>query len=63
MNEEVIAYIEYLSKLEEIKRPLMPRIDVSAYTDNEYLTAIDEIIHDFENIADYPLTLRHLKGE
>ncbi len=63
MNEEVIAYIEYLSKLKEIKRPSMPIIDISAYTDNEYLMAIFEINHDFDNIDDFDQTIRHLKGE
>lgn len=63
MNEEVNAYIEYLSKLNEIKRPKMPRISISAYTDNEYTNAIYEVMKDFMYIDDYYLTLQHLKGE
>ena len=63
MNEEAIAYIGYLSKLKEIKRPAMPIFDVLAYTDNEYLMSIKEIEKDFEYIDDYYLSLHHLKGE
>lgn len=63
MNEEVFAYIEYLSRLNEIKRPLMPRITISAYTDNEYVLAIKDIMRDFEKVDDYYLTLQHLKGD
>ena len=63
MNEEAIAYIEYLSKLKEIKRPAMPIFDVLAYTDNEYLMSIKETEKDFEYIDDYYLSLHHLKGE
>ena len=63
MNEEVFAYIEYLSRLNEIKQPLMPRITISANTDNEYDIAIKDIMRDFENVDDYYLTLQHLKGD
>ena len=63
MNEEVNAYIEYLSRLSEIKRPKMPRISISAYTDNEYTNAIYEVMKDFKYIDDHYLTLQHLKGE
>ncbi len=63
MDEQVIAYLEYLSALKEITRPAMPHFDLSAYNDNEYKAAIDEILKDYEGVDDFSVTLRYLKGE
>ncbi len=62
MNEEIREYIVYLSRFLEIKKPKMPNFDISAYTDNEYTLAIDEIMNDFSSVDDLYLTLEYLKG-
>ncbi len=61
MDKLINEYINYLSKLNEITRPKMPRIITTAYTDNEYLLAIDELMNDFDKIDDLSVTLRFLK--
>ena len=63
MEEQVIAYIEYLSNLKEITRPKMPKFDLSAYSDNEYKLAIQSLIKDYEGVDDFLITLHYLKGE
>jgi len=63
MLEETFAYLEYLQSFSEVRKPEMPIFNTSAYTDNEYLNSIDELMYDFENIDDFQITLKHLKGE
>ncbi len=63
MDEVVGAYIEYLSSLKEITKPSMPKFNLSAYTDNEYVSAISSVLKEYECIDDYNLTLQYLKGE
>ena len=63
MNDEVSAYVEYLLKFGEITRPQMPKFDYSAYSDNEYKTAIHQVMKDFENVDDFTVTIEHLKGD
>lgn len=64
MNEEMIEYEKYLLNFGVVKKPLMPKFDVLAYTDNEYSLAIFDILSDFDLIDDEYLTIEHfLKGE
>ena len=60
MNEE---YIKWLQDLGDFKKPSMPSFDVSAYTENEYGFAIQELNSIFDNIDDFYLTIQFLKGE
>ena len=63
MLKETIAYFEYLQTFSQVKKPKMPICDVGAYTDNEYINSINSIMHDFEKIEDFQITLNYLKGE
>ncbi len=63
MDEQVSEYLKYIASLKEIKRPIMPQFDLSAYNDNEYKAAISEILKDYEGVDDFLITLRYLKGE
>ena len=63
MNDEVSAYVEYLEKFGEVLRPQMPKFDYSAYSDNEYKNAITQVMKDYENIDDFDITIKHLKGD
>ena len=63
MNDEISAYVEYLLKFGEITRPQMPKIKRSAYSDSEYKIAIKEVMKDYENVDDFDVTIKHLKGE
>ena len=63
MNEEIEAYMEYLLNFGMVQKPKMPRFDVGAYTDNEYLDTVFDVLKDMDNIDDEYLTHRHLEGE
>ena len=63
MLEEVEAYIEYLQNFGEVNKPIMPKFNVSAYTESEYQSAIYSVMQDYEKIDDVWLTIKHLKGE
>ncbi len=63
MNELAIAYIEYLSKLKSVKLPKMPNFNVAAYNDNEYLSAIDALMLDFDKVNDIKVTEGFFKGD
>lgn len=63
MQQEILSYIEYLNSFKELKKPQMPNFDLTAYTDIEYHKAIDEINEDFDNIDDFGVYLKFLKGE
>ncbi len=63
MDEQVNAYIKYLSNLKEISRPKMPKFDIEAYSDNEYKMAINKVLEDYEGVDDFLITLHYLKGE
>lgn len=63
MNEEISEYEKYLLNFGMVNKPIMPNFDVLAYTDNEYLSAINQLMVDFEKIDDEYLTLQHLRGE
>lgn len=63
MDEEIIEYQKYLLNFGEVNKPKMPKFDLLAYTDNEYLSSIFDIIKDYEYIDDECLTLQYLKGD
>lgn len=61
MDILVYEYIKYLSRLDTIKKPKMPRISPSAYTESEYLRAVDELMRDFDMIDDLSVSLEFYK--
>ena len=63
MEEQVNAYIEFLAEFGVVKKPPMPKFDVAAYTENEYVKAISNIEQQFEFADCVELTERYLKGE
>lgn len=63
MNEEILAYFEYLQKFKELEKPPMPKFDLLAYNDNEYMLAMKELEKEFDSIDDLQPTLKHLQGE
>ena len=62
MNQEILAYIEYLSNFSELTRPTMPNFDLSAYSDSEYISSISSVLKDYENVDDIDVTIERLKG-
>ena len=63
MDEQAIAYLEYLLEFREVQKPSMPKFDLSAYNDNEYTLAVEEINREFDKIDDFDIALRYLQGE
>ena len=63
MNEEIEDYVRYLLSFSVIEKPIMPKFDVLAYTDNEYLSVVFGILKEFDFLDSEPLTINHLKGE
>lgn len=63
MNKEIEEYEKYLSKFVMVEKPTMPKIDLFAYTDNEYLSVVDELLKDYDKVDDEYLTIAYLKGE
>lgn len=63
MQEEAIAYIEYLSKLHEVSRPVMPKFNLGAYTDSEYVSLINSENIIYDKIDDFNVYLKYVKGE
>ena len=63
MNELISEYIKYLSSLKEIARPKMPKMDLSAYSDSEYTSAIEQINLAFQGVDDFETTLNFLKND
>ena len=63
MDEEIKEYQNYLFNFGMIEKPLMPKFDLLAYTDNEYLYAINSIMEEFKCIDDFQLTINYLRGE
>ena len=61
MNEFVNAYIEFLLNSRELVRPEMPKFNKLAYTESEYIHAINEINRDYEFIDDLSITEHFLK--
>ena len=63
MNEEIKAYEEYLLNFGMFEKPKMPKFDLLAYTDNEYTSAIFELLKDFDMCDDLYLTVERFKGD
>ena len=63
MWEEIKEYEKYLLNFGVVNKPTMPKFDVSAYTDNEYTSAIFDILKDFDFIDDEYLTVNRFKGD
>ena len=63
MDDIVSEYIAYLSNFREINKPLMPKFDINAYTDNEYLLIVKELNQDYDLILDEEVYSDYLKGE
>ena len=63
MREEINEYERYLLSFGIVHKPPMPKFDLSAYTDNEYISAIFEVENAFQFVDDESLTIMHLKGD
>ncbi len=63
MDEEINEYIKYLLNFGMVQKPLMPKFNLMAYTDNEYLLAIENIMFEYDLIDDECVTIRYLKGD
>ena len=63
MDEEINEYIKYLFNFGEVEKPLMPKFNLMAYTDNEYLSAIEDVMQDYDFVDDESVTIRYLKGD
>ena len=63
MNELAEAYIEYIAKLKTIRKPQMPKFDLSAYNDNNYKRMILNLNQEFDCFDDLNVYLAFLKGE
>ncbi len=63
MREEIGEYEKYLASFNSVDKPQMPRFDVSAYNDNEYLAVVNELLLDFDSVDDMYLTIQYLKGK
>ena len=63
MWEEIQEYEKYLLNFGVVNKPIMPKFDVSAYTDNEYISIINELLKDFDLIDDEYLTVNRFKGD
>ena len=63
MIREIEEYVKYLLDFGMVKRPKMPKFDVNAYTENEYISAVFDCQKVFDLIDDEHLTIKHLKGE
>lgn len=60
MLEEIVAYEKYLLKFGVVERPFMPNFDLFAYTENEYLSAISDILLESDLIDDEGVTIDYL---
>ena len=63
MNEEINEYLRYLLDFRMVEKPQMPKFNHLAYTDNEYVFAIEELMKDFDLPDDETLSVKHLKGD
>ena len=63
MNEEILAYQKYLLSFGVVEKPSMPNFNLVAYTDNEYLSTVRNLMADYDLIDDECLTIRYLKGD
>ena len=63
MDEQVNAYIEFIGNMRQVNKPTMPKFDLSAYTENEYVKEVRSLEKEFENTDSVDLTIAFLKGE
>ena len=63
MKREIFDYLDLLENFKQVNRPIMPKFNLSAYTDNEYVNAIKSVNDDFENIDDFNVYMQYLKGD
>ena len=63
MMDEIMAYVDFLLNFKEVQKPDMPKFNIGAYTDNEYLLAVFDLQKDFDFVDDDYLVVKHLKGE
>ena len=63
MDKEVTGYLEYLANFCEISKPQMPKFNLDAYSDSEYLDAINLVMEDYKYVDDFDVTISHLKGK
>lgn len=63
MDKEIKAYEDYLLNFGVVKRPIMPKFDVLAYTDSEYTSVIQNLLEDFDLFDDEYLTVERFKGD
>lgn len=63
MNNLVQAYIDFLIEFKPVEKPIMPKFNVSEYTDSEYQIAIEELMSDYQFVDDLDCSLRFLKGD
>lgn len=63
MYDLVEAYVEFLLGMKEFEKPEMPKFDVSAYTESEYLSVMEFIENDYKYLDDLRLTESFLKGD
>ena len=63
MSEGIEEYEKYLASFGMVEKPQMPKFDTSAYTDNEYLSAVYNLLKDYDQLEDEAITIAYLKGE
>ena len=63
MNKEIEEYEKYLLNFGVVNKPQMPKFDLLAYTDSEYLSVVFDFLESFNVEDDEMLTIRHLKGD
>ena len=62
MDKEIEGYAKYLLNFGVVRKPQMPKFDVNAYTESEYLSVVFELEKLFNFDEEY-LIIRYLKGE
>lgn len=63
MDEEIREYEKYLASFGVVEKPKMPKFNVSAYTDNEYLSVVYGLLNDYDKLDEEYLTINYLKGD
>ncbi len=63
MYEEIEAYEKYLLNFRIVEKPIMPKFDLLAYTESEYLSTIFSISSEYDVVDDEYLTVERFKGD
>ena len=63
MFEEIEAYEKYLLNFGIVEKPVMPKFDVLAYTENEYRLTIFPLLTEYDKFDDLYLTVERFKGD